>query len=140
MQEFISSSLEQTLSIGEKLVKTLLPGTVIALKGDLGAGKTVFTKGIAKGLGIKDYRHVNSPTFVIIKEYQKGIMPLYHFDVYRLNDIEELETIGYKEYFYGDGISVVEWANKIEEALPDKRVDVYLEHVDEHTRKITIKK
>ena len=138
MQEFISTSLEQTLAIGEKLVKTLLPGTVVALNGELGAGKTVFTKGIAKGLGIKDYTHVNSPTFVIIREYQ-GTIPLYHFDVYRLNDIEELETIGYEEYFYGDGISVVEWANKIEEVLPDKRIDVYLEHVDEHTRRIVIR-
>jgi tRNA threonylcarbamoyladenosine biosynthesis protein TsaE len=138
LKEIIATSPEQTLEEGEKLVKSLGPGTVIALNGDLGAGKTVFTKGIAKGLGIKDYEHVNSPTFVLVREYEAK-MPLYRFDVYRLGDVEELETIGYKEYFYGEGISVVEWADKIKDVLPDNRIDVLLEHVDEHTRRITIK-
>ena len=102
---------------GLKLGRALSSGTVIALIGDLGAGKTTLTKAIAEGLEIKE--HVTSPTFTLINEYESGRLPLYHFDVYRLDDIDEMEMLGYEEYFYGNGITVVEWADKISELLPE---------------------
>ena len=103
-----------TKAYGYKLAEAAVPGQVIALIGDLGAGKTTLTKYIAEGLGVTE--HVQSPTFTIVREYYSGRLPLYHFDVYRIEDEEE---IGYEEYFYGDGLCVVEWADKIEELLPE---------------------
>jgi len=129
----------ETLEQGEKLGRALKPGDFVGLTGDLGAGKTVFTKGIAKGLGLADYTHVNSPTFVIIKEYG-GRVPLYHFDVYRLDDESALLTVGYQEYFYGRGVTVVEWADKIKSIIPDKRIDVLIKHAGGDKRVIEIKK
>nr|WP_276536953.1 tRNA (adenosine(37)-N6)-threonylcarbamoyltransferase complex ATPase subunit type 1 TsaE [Oceanobacillus caeni] len=119
----VSNSAEETKLIGERLASLLEAGDVLTLEGDLGAGKTTFTKGIAKGLGVK--RTVNSPTFTIVKEYE-GRLPLYHMDVYRLEDSDE--DIGFDEYFNGNGVSVVEWAQFIEEYLPTDRLDIRIKY------------
>lgn len=137
--KFTSNSIDETLAIGEKLGKGLKPGDVLALIGDLGSGKTVLTKGIAKGLGVKDTRYVNSPTFVIIKEYE-GKIPLYHFDIYRLNRYTLVDDIQFEEYFYGDGVTVVEWADKIPELLPKKRMEIRLSVAGETKRDIEVTK
>ncbi len=134
----ISKSVEETIETGARLAKTLKRGDVVALVGNLGAGKTVFTKGIAKGLGVKNPRYVNSPTFVLIKEY-KGRLPLYHFDLYRLTTTNILDAESYEEYFYGDGVTVIEWADKIRKLLPQKYIEVTLAVVGENSRKIEIK-
>ena len=133
----ISKSTEETIGIGSKLAKSLKAGSVVALVGELGSGKTVLTKGIAKGLGVKNVRYVNSPTFVIIKEY-KGKLPLYHFDLYRLNKSSLLDSENFEEYFYGDGVTVIEWADKIRKLLPPKYVEVRLSVAGENKRKIII--
>lgn len=135
----ISKSIEETIGMGEALARSLKAGDVVALVGNLGAGKTVLTKGIAKGLGVKNVRYVNSPTFVIIKEY-KGRIPLYHFDIYRLNKSSMLDSESYEEYFYGDGVTVIEWADKIRSILPKKYIEVKLSVAGEGKRKIEIKK
>ncbi|MED4473749.1 MULTISPECIES: tRNA (adenosine(37)-N6)-threonylcarbamoyltransferase complex ATPase subunit type 1 TsaE [Bacillaceae] len=121
--QMVSNSAEETKLIGERLASLLEAGDVLTLEGDLGAGKTTFTKGIAKGLGVK--RTVNSPTFTIVKEYE-GRLPLYHMDVYRLEDSDE--DIGFDEYFNGNGVSVVEWAQFIEEYLPTNRLDIRIKY------------
>ena len=113
---FESNSAEDTFAFGQKLGREAVPGESICLDGDLGVGKTVFTQGFAAGLGIDDY--VNSPTFNIVKEYEGGRLPLYHFDVYRIGDPSEMEEIGYEDYFYGQGVSIIEWPGQIEELLP----------------------
>ena len=102
-----------------------ISGQVITLTGDLGVGKTVFTQGLAKGLGIEE--PVNSPTFTIVQVYDEGRLPLYHFDVYRIGDIEEMDEVGFEEYVMGDGVSLIEWANLIEEILPENRTEVIIE-------------
>jgi tRNA threonylcarbamoyladenosine biosynthesis protein TsaE len=135
----ISKSIQETISIGAKLGKSLRAGDVVALIGDLGAGKTVLTKGIAQGLGVKNVRYVNSPTFVIIKEY-KGKLPLYHFDLYRLDKSSVIDAENFEEYFYGDGVTVVEWADKIRKLLPKRHVEVRLSVAGEGRRKIAIRK
>lgn len=122
---------EETKHIAVRLANLLKPGDVITLEGNLGAGKTTFTKGIAVGLGVK--RVVNSPTYMIIKEYE-GELPLYHMDVYRLEDTDE--DIGFSEYFEGAGISVVEWAQFIEEYLPKERLEIQINYLDDKRRKI----
>jgi tRNA threonylcarbamoyladenosine biosynthesis protein TsaE len=127
------SSPEETAQFAANLAGLLQPGDVIALEGDLGAGKTTFTKGLAKGLEIK--RNVNSPTFTIIKEYH-GRLPLYHMDVYRVADA--LEDLGFDEYFEGDGVTVVEWAHLIEEQLPAELLTIYLYHDGEDRRKLVL--
>ena len=108
---------KETFAAGKRIGETAKPGMVLSLVGELGAGKTVFTQGLAKGLGIET--PVNSPTFTILKVYGEGRLPLYHFDVYRIGDIEEMDEIGYEDYFYGDGVCLIEWANLIEEILPE---------------------
>lgn len=113
---FESNSAEDTFAFGQKLGREAVPGEIICLDGDLGVGKTVFTQGFAAGLGIDDY--VNSPTFNIVKEYEGGRLLLYHFDVYRIGDPSEMEEIGYEDYFYGQGVSIIEWPGQIEELLP----------------------
>jgi len=123
MKEIITDSPEMTVALGEKIAKILKKGDLLALNGDLGAGKTMFVKGIAKGLGYPDSMHVNSPTFVIMKEYRCEV-PLYHFDVYRLSGEEFADTVEYKTYFYGKGITVVEWAERISDILPDEYLEV----------------
>ncbi len=109
-------SAEETQELGKQLAQQLQPGSVCALIGDLGVGKTVFTQGIAQGLGITE--PVCSPTFTILQVYEEGRMPFYHFDVYRIADPEEMEELGYEEYFYGDGFTMVEWADRIAELMP----------------------
>jgi tRNA threonylcarbamoyladenosine biosynthesis protein TsaE len=132
--EYISNSTEQTKEFAIRLAKHLKPSDVIALEGDLGAGKTTFTKGLAEGLQIT--KNVNSPTFTIIKEYH-GSMPLYHMDVYRLEDSDE--DLGFDEYFEGMGVTVVEWAHLIQEQLPQELLTIYLTHQENETRKIALK-
>jgi len=119
---------EQTIELAVRLAKLLAPGDLVALMGDLGAGKTVFAKGIAKGIGVKEHTYVSSPSFVILKEYI-GTINLYHFDVYRLSSKEFSETIDYKKYFYTGGITVIEWADKIRDLLPEKYIEVHIDHV-----------
>ena len=120
-----TNSPQETFSAGRQLGEKAFPGQVITLTGDLGVGKTVFTQGLAKGLGIEE--PVNSPTFTIVQVYDEGILPLYHFDVYRIGDIEEMEEIGYDDYFYGNGICLIEWANLIEEILPEQIIEITIE-------------
>lgn len=115
---FDSNSWEDTFHIGEELGMKCRPGEIYCLLGDLGVGKTVFTQGFAKGLGIEE--PVNSPTFTIIQVYEEGRLPFYHFDVYRIGDVEEMDELGYEDYFFGQGVCLVEWANLIAELLPDK--------------------
>lgn len=129
---FQSQSGEETEKLGERLAVFIKAGDVITLEGDLGAGKTTFTKGLAKGLGIS--RMVNSPTFTIIKEYE-GNIPLYHMDVYRLEDSNG--DLGFDEYFYGDGVTVVEWAHFIQELLPDEYLKITIKYVTENEREFT---
>ena len=129
----ITESPEATMELAEKLGEIVQPGDVITLEGDLGAGKTSFTKGLAKGLGVN--RVVKSPTFTIIKEYN-GRIPLYHMDVYRME--EDTEDIGLEEYFYGEGVSVIEWPSMIPAQLPEDRMIISLLHMGETSRKITI--
>ncbi|SFG50577.1 tRNA (adenosine(37)-N6)-threonylcarbamoyltransferase complex ATPase subunit type 1 TsaE [Oribacterium sp. WCC10] len=114
---FESNSADETFAFGKKLGEAAKPGDIICLDGDLGVGKTVFTQGFAAGLDINDY--VNSPTFTIVKEYE-GRLPLYHFDVYRIGDPSEMEEIGYEEYFYGKGVTIIEWPELIEELIPEE--------------------
>lgn len=114
--KYESKSEQETFLLGQKIASEAKPGEIYALLGDLGVGKTVFTKGFAKGLGIEE--HVSSPTFTIVQIYDEGRLPLYHFDVYRIGDPEEMDEIGYEDYFFGDGVSLVEWANLIEELMP----------------------
>ncbi len=115
-QVWESFSPEDTFEIGRKIGQGAKPGEVYTLIGDLGVGKTVFTQGVAAGLGITEA--VNSPTFTIVQIYEEGRLPFYHFDVYRIGDVEEMEEIGYMDCFYGQGICLIEWANLIEEILP----------------------
>ena len=130
---------EETFEVGRKIGMNAKPGQIYTLTGDLGVGKTVFTQGVAAGLGITE--PVNSPTFTIIQEYEDGRLPFYHFDVYRIGDLEEMEEIGYDDYFFGQGICLIEWAELIEEILPEKRIEVTSEKDLEkgfEYRKITI--
>ena len=120
-----TNSASETLALGEKLGKAAKPGQIYTLNGDLGVGKTVLTQGFAKGLGITEA--VNSPTFTIVQVYEKGRLPLYHFDVYRIEEPEEMEEIGYEEYFYGQGVCLVEWASLVEEIIPPEAVWITIE-------------
>ena len=118
-------SPEETFETGRKLGEKAVPGQVFTLMGDLGVGKTVFTQGFAAGLGITE--PVNSPTFTILQSYEGGRLPFYHFDVYRIGDVEEMEEIGYEDCFYGEGVCLVEWADLIEEILPQCYTQVRIE-------------
>ncbi len=113
---------EETYALGKSLGEAAKPGDVVCLNGDLGVGKTVFTQGFAAGLGITE--PVNSPTFTIVQEYHDGRLPLYHFDVYRIGDISEMDEVGYEDYFFGEGVCLIEWSNLIEEILPDRLISV----------------
>lgn len=115
-------SPEETFAVGKEIASKAKTGQVYTLIGDLGVGKTVFTQGIAEGLGIEE--PVNSPTFTIVQVYEDGRMPFYHFDVYRIGDVEEMDEIGYEDYFYGEGLCLIEWANLIEEILPETYTQV----------------
>lgn len=120
-----SNSPEETFRVGKELGERAYAGQVFTLTGDLGVGKTVFTQGLAKGLGIDE--SVNSPTFTIVQEYDGGRLPFYHFDVYRIGDIEEMEEVGFDDYVMGEGVSLIEWADLIREILPDKRTEILIE-------------
>lgn len=132
-------SPEETFQLGEELGRKAVPGQVFTLTGDLGVGKTVFTQGLAKGLGIEE--PVNSPTFTIVQVYEEGRLPFYHFDVYRIGDVEEMEEVGFDDYVMGEGVSLIEWADLIEEILPEKRTEIRIEKDLEQGfdyRKITV--
>lgn len=132
-------SAEQTYQLGRELGSKANKGQVFTLVGDLGVGKTVFTQGLAKGLEIQE--PINSPTFTIVQVYDEGRLPFYHFDVYRIGDISEMDEIGYEDYVYGEGVSLIEWANLIEEILPERRTSIIIEKDLEQGfdyRKITI--
>lgn len=134
-----SYSPEETLELGKKIGESATPGQVYTLIGDLGVGKTVFTQGLALGLGIEE--PICSPTFTIVQVYEEGRMPFYHFDVYRIGDIEEMDEIGYEDYFYGEGLTMIEWANLIEDILPPVYQQITIEKDLEKGfdyRKITI--
>lgn len=135
-----SDKPEDTFAVGEKLGNAAAPGQLFTLTGGLGAGKTVLTQGIAKGLGVAE--PVNSPTFTIVQVYESGRMPLYHLDVYRIGDISEMDETGYEDYFYGAGLCIVEWAELIGELLPEKRTEILIEKNPEKGfdyRKITVR-
>ena len=127
MNEYIyeSHSAEETHALGRQLGEKAKAGNLYTLTGDLGVGKTVFTQGFAEGVSIDE--PINSPTFTIVQVYEDGRLPFYHFDVYRIGDIDEMDEIGYEDYFYGDGVSIVEWSEKIEELLPIERTDIIIE-------------
>lgn len=133
----ITKSAEETIMAGEKLGKKLVEGDIVALSGNLGSGKTTFTKGIGKGLGVKNPRHINSPTFVLIKEYA-GKIPLYHLDLYRLDGLKEIENIAIEEYIYAKGVTVIEWAEKIKCILPEKHISVKFKVAGEDKREVVI--
>ena len=118
-------SMEETRELGRQMGTAAGPGDVLTLSGNLGVGKTVFTKGFALGIGVTEA--VSSPTFTIVQEYHSGRLPLYHFDVYRIGDPEEMDEVGFDDYVYGDGVSLIEWAELIEEILPEKRTRILIE-------------
>ena len=118
-------SPEETFRIGEEIGQKACPGDVYTLIGDLGVGKTLFTQGVAKGLEIEEA--ISSPTFTIVQVYEEGRLPFYHFDVYRIGDVDEMDEVGYEDYVYGDGVSMIEWADLIEEILPEKYTRVTIE-------------
>ena len=124
MEEMVveTFSPEETFAFRRKIGQESAPGTVITLTGDLGSGKTVFTQGVAAGLGITE--PVNSPTFTIVQIYEGGKCPFYHLDVYRIGDISEMDEVGYEDYFYGDGVCLIEWAELIEEILPENCIRI----------------
>lgn len=137
--EFEVNNIEETTKLGKELGKILNPGDIICLTGDLGTGKTHITKGISEGLGITD--NITSPTFTIVNEYNSGRLKLYHFDVYRVSDPDEIYAIGFDDYIFGDGVSIIEWANYIEEILPKEYLHIYITKdlsKGENYRKITI--
>lgn len=136
--EILLKGLEKTEEFGIKLGKLLNPGDIVCLNGDLGAGKTTLTKSIGLGLGVDDY--ITSPTFALINEYE-GRVPVYHFDVYRLENVEELYDLGFDEYFYGRGVSIIEWADKIEKLIPKERIVLDIKKgidIDERRINITV--
>lgn len=135
-----TGSARETYALGELLGRQARPGQIYCLDGELGVGKTVFAQGFAAGMGITD--PVNSPTFTILQQYEEGRFPLYHFDVYRIGDVEEMEEIGYEDCFYGDGVCLIEWSQLIAEILPQEVIRVLIEKAPERGfdyRRITIK-
>ena len=134
-----TNSEKETFELGKNLGEQAKAGQIFCLNGDLGVGKTVFTQGFAKGLGIEE--NVNSPTFTIIQVYEEGRIPLYHFDVYRIGDPEEMYEIGYEEYFFGEGVCLIEWSKLIEELIPEEAINIEIDKNFEKGldyRKITV--
>lgn len=136
MWEFNSNSVNDTFFLGQWVGKLISPGAVILLRGDLGAGKTHFAKGVAKGLNIEN--NITSPTFTLINQYQ-GRIPLYHMDFYRLVDPEEADDLGVEEYFYGLGVSLLEWPERVDSYLPDEYLEINIEPIGENSRKFIFK-
>ena len=116
---------DETFALGRKIGEEAKAGQVYSLIGDLGVGKTVFTQGLAKGLGVAE--SISSPTFTIVQEYEEGRLPFYHFDVYRIGDLSEMDEIGFEDYIYGQGVCMIEWANLIEELLPEEMTEIRIE-------------
>ena len=135
MTTFVTHSAAETSALGRSFAASLRPGDVVALYGNLGSGKTAFVAGVCEGLGARG--HVSSPTFTLINEYP-GRLPLVHLDVYRLSGPRDLEDMGYEEYFYGGGVIVIEWAEKIRDVLPDRTLFVCMRYVDENTREMVL--
>ena len=133
-KKIVIKNEEETKKFGEKLCEKLTAGSIVALTGDLGTGKTTLTKAIAAGLGVTDV--ITSPTFNIVKQYDSGRLPLYHFDVYRIGDVDEMYEIGYEEYFFGDGVCVIEWADLIEEIIPDDAMRIEIEYGEKEGERI----
>ncbi|WP_281884570.1 tRNA (adenosine(37)-N6)-threonylcarbamoyltransferase complex ATPase subunit type 1 TsaE [Paenibacillus sp. YYML68] len=133
---YSAEGVSDTAALAERLASLFRPGTVIALDGDLGAGKTTFSQAVAKAIGVPGI--VNSPTFTIIKEYEGTQFPFYHMDVYRLS-MEEADELGLDDYFYGEGVTLVEWASLIEELLPPERLSIYLEHLGGERRRLILR-
>ena len=133
-ETIILHSEQETIEYGKRLGQQAAPGQILALTGDLGAGKTTLTKSIAAGLGISEM--ITSPTFTIVKEYHSGRLPLYHFDVYRIGDIDEMYELGYEEYFFGSGLCVVEWADLIEELIPEEAMWISIAHGEREEERI----
>lgn len=133
----ISRNPEETFLIGKIIGRTLIEQDVVALVGDLGTGKTCLTQGIARGLGVPDEYQITSPSFTLINEYQ-GRMMLYHFDLYRLSRAREIDDMGYEEYLFGQGVSVIEWADKVKDILPDDTLFISIDYTDEKERNIII--
>ena len=125
---------EETKKFGRELSEKLSPGSIIALTGDLGTGKTALTKAIAEGLGVKEM--ITSPTFNIVRQYDSGRLPLYHFDVYRIGDADEMYELGYEEYFFGEGVCVIEWADIIEEIIPEDAIRIEIEYGEKEGERI----
>ncbi len=136
LRTIITDSFDETQEIGQHLAPCLVPGDLVALIGILGSGKTTFAQGICEGLGVDDY--VNSPTYTIINIY-RGRFPVYHFDLFRLNHMTELDELGYEEYFWGGGITLVEWAERAIDYFPDRWIEIQLEHRTLKSRQLTIK-
>lgn len=132
---FYTSSPEETLELGRRVGEGLKAGAVVALTGELGTGKTSFTQGIAEGLGVTSY--VKSPSFTIVNEY-RGVLPVYHIDLYRLGDVNEIYELGIEEYIYGDGVCVIEWAEKAYPILPEEYILIKFFYTGEKTRKINV--
>lgn len=133
-KKIVIKNEEETKKFGKELSEKLTAGSIVALTGDLGTGKTTLTKAIAAGLGVTDV--ITSPTFNIVKQYDSGRLPLYHFDVYRIGDVDEMYEIGYEEYFFGDGVCVIEWADLIEEIIPDDAVRIEIEYGEKEGERI----
>ena len=125
---------EDTKKTGIEIGRRVKAGTVIALSGDLGTGKTALTKAVAEGLGVKEV--ITSPTFNIVKQYETGRLPLYHFDVYRIGDVDEMYELGYEEFFFGSGVSIVEWADLIEDIIPEDAVRIEIEYGEKEGERI----
>lgn len=139
METIETNSPEETFALGRRIGQQAKAGEIYTLIGDLGVGKTVLTQGVAAGLGIEE--PVSSPTFTIMQIYEEGRLPFYHFDVYRIGDVEEMDEIGYEDYFYGGGVCLIEWANLIEEILPPGHKQITIEKSPDKGydyRKITI--
>jgi tRNA threonylcarbamoyladenosine biosynthesis protein TsaE len=135
--EFLTHSPQETMQLGKILGEWLAPGDAVALIGDLGAGKTTLAKGIACGAGVEDEGDVTSPTFVLVNEYQ-GRFPVYHADLYRLQEAHEVEDLGWEEFIFGNGISLMEWAEKIPGILPEDRIEVRISWLSAEERKFVI--
>lgn len=133
----ITRNPKETQGLGRKIGRLLKRGDIVALMGELGSGKTCLSQGVMEGLDVRDKYKGSSPSFVLINEYQ-GRIPVYHFDIYRLNNVREVIELGYEEYFYGEGVTIIEWADKIKELLPEDCVRIYLKIIGEKEREITI--
>ena len=134
MKKIVIKNEQETAAFGRALSKRLVPGSVVALTGDLGAGKTTLTKAIASGLGIKS--QITSPTFLLLQEYKEGRMPLYHFDVYRLSGSEDMYELGFEDYLFGDGVCVIEWADQIEDLLPPGTIHIHIGYGDAEDERV----